>query len=148
MFERQVAELLRTYLGEYIDGLDNESLNVRVWKGTCRAAARAAPQPLSALLGCFPRPRGADSRPRARRAGDVVLRNLRLRPDALSGLGLPVAVRAGLCGSLTLKLPWSKLGSSPVVLSLDRVYLLAAPAQGVAAPRTPEEQARAAPWLR
>jgi hypothetical protein len=33
MFERQVAELLRTYLGEYIDGLDNESLNVRVWKG-------------------------------------------------------------------------------------------------------------------
>ena len=72
----------------------------------------------------------------------MVLRNLRLRPDALAGLGLPVAVRAGLCGTLTLKLPWSKLGSSPVVLSLDRVYLLATPAQGVAAPRSAEEQAR------
>jgi hypothetical protein len=33
MFERQVTELLRTYLGEYIDGLDTDSLNIRVWKG-------------------------------------------------------------------------------------------------------------------
>jgi hypothetical protein len=44
MFERQVAELLRAYLGEYIDGLDNESLNIRVWKGTrCLC---------SSLVGC------------------------------------------------------------------------------------------------
>ena len=35
--------------------------------------------------------------------GDVVLRNLRLRPDALASLDLPVTVRAGLLGSLTLK---------------------------------------------
>lgn len=35
--------------------------------------------------------------------GDVVLRNLRLRPDALALLDLPVTVRAGLLGSLTLK---------------------------------------------
>jgi vacuolar protein sorting-associated protein 13A/C len=73
----------------------------------------------------------------------VVLRNLRLRPDALASLALPVTVRAGLCGSLTLKLPWSKLGSAPVVLSLDRVYLLATPAAGATLPRTQEEQARA-----
>jgi len=33
MFERQVAELLRSYLGAYVEGLDTESLNVRVWKG-------------------------------------------------------------------------------------------------------------------
>ncbi len=38
MFERQVAELLRAYLGEYIEGLDNESLNIRVWKGARHAA--------------------------------------------------------------------------------------------------------------
>ncbi len=71
-----------------------------------------------------------------------MLRNLRLRPDALAALALPVVVRAGLCGSLTLKLPWSKLGSAPVVLSLDRVYLVATPADGAALPRTAEEQAR------
>lgn len=36
MFEKHVAELLRSYLGAYVEGLDTESLNVRVWKGTCQ----------------------------------------------------------------------------------------------------------------
>lgn len=62
--------------------------------------------------------------------GDVVLRNLRLRPDALAALRLPVSVAAGLCGTLTLRVPWSRLGREPVCLSLDRVYLLARPAPG------------------
>lgn len=35
--------------------------------------------------------------------GDVVLKNLRLKADALSELDLPVTVEAGLLGSLTLK---------------------------------------------
>ena len=33
MFERQVAELLRGYLGEFVEGLDAASLDVRVWTG-------------------------------------------------------------------------------------------------------------------
>ena len=41
MFERQVTELLRAYLGEYIDGLDTESLNIRVWKGASAASSYA-----------------------------------------------------------------------------------------------------------
>jgi hypothetical protein len=44
MFERQVAELLRAYLGEYIEGLDNESLNIRVWKGARRPTQRLTPR--------------------------------------------------------------------------------------------------------
>lgn len=35
--------------------------------------------------------------------GDVQLNNLHLRPDALNALGLPITVKAGLLGSLTLK---------------------------------------------
>lgn len=35
--------------------------------------------------------------------GDVVLRNLKLKPDALADLDLPVTVKSGLLGSLTLK---------------------------------------------
>lgn len=47
--------------------------------------------------------------------GDVVLNNLRLKPDALAALDLPVTVRAGLLGSLTLKVglaqpAWAGLG--------------------------------------
>lgn len=42
--------------------------------------------------------------------GDVVLNNLRLKPDALAALDLPVTVRAGLLGSLTLKVRMGKRG--------------------------------------
>ena len=33
MFEHQVSELLRRYLGEYVTGLDREALRISVWKG-------------------------------------------------------------------------------------------------------------------
>lgn len=36
-------------------------------------------------------------------AGDVVLHNLQLKPEALSKLNLPITVKAGLLGSLKLK---------------------------------------------
>ena len=35
--------------------------------------------------------------------GDVVLENLQLKPEALADLNLPVVVKAGLLGSLKLK---------------------------------------------
>lgn len=35
--------------------------------------------------------------------GDVELRNLRLKPEALEELNLPITVKAGLLGRLTLK---------------------------------------------
>ena len=45
--------------------------------------------------------------------GDVVLRNLKLRPDALADLNLPVTVKAGLLGSLTLKVKQLEPGRAP-----------------------------------
>jgi vacuolar protein sorting-associated protein 13A/C len=36
-------------------------------------------------------------------AGDVVLTNLQLRPEALNSLNLPITVKSGLLGKLTLK---------------------------------------------
>ena len=39
--------------------------------------------------------------------GDVQLNNLHLKPEALNALNLPITVKAGLLGSLTLKVrPW------------------------------------------
>ena len=60
-------------------------------------------------------------------AGDVVLRNLRLKPDALEDLDLPVSVHAGLLGMLRLKVPWKNLGGTPVVVEIDDLYLLIRP---------------------
>ncbi|EFN57975.1 hypothetical protein CHLNCDRAFT_13140, partial [Chlorella variabilis] len=91
MFEGYVVYYLNQYLGKYVDGIDQKSLRISIYKG------------------------------------DVVLRNLQLKPDALAGLDLPVTVRAGLLGSLTLKVPWSSLGTVPVEVKIDRLYLLASP---------------------
>jgi hypothetical protein len=42
--------------------------------------------------------------------GDVELRNLLLKPEALAGLNLPVTVKAGLLGRLTLKVRGRRRG--------------------------------------
>ncbi|XP_031125724.1 uncharacterized protein LOC116028070 isoform X1 [Ipomoea triloba] len=63
--------------------------------------------------------------------GDVELTNMQLKPEALNALKLPVRVKAGFLGSVKLKVPWSRLGQDPVVVHLDRIFLLAEPATQV-----------------
>ncbi|KMZ66837.1 hypothetical protein ZOSMA_288G00380 [Zostera marina] len=74
MFEAQVLDLLRKYLGDYVHGLSNEALRISVWKG------------------------------------DVVLKDLKLKAEALNSLKLPVIVNAGFVGTITLKVPKSLVG--------------------------------------
>ncbi|KAL8101699.1 hypothetical protein AgCh_033550 [Apium graveolens] len=63
--------------------------------------------------------------------GDVELNNMQLKPEALNALKLPVKVKAGFLGSVKLKVPWSRIGQDPVIVSLDRIFLLAEPATRV-----------------
>ncbi|KAJ4846821.1 hypothetical protein Tsubulata_004613 [Turnera subulata] len=63
--------------------------------------------------------------------GDVELTNMQLKPEALNALKLPVKVKAGFLGSVRLKVPWSRLGQDPVLVHLDRIFLLAEPATQV-----------------
>ncbi|KAJ0228735.1 Vacuolar protein sorting-associated protein 13 [Hirschfeldia incana] len=60
--------------------------------------------------------------------GDVVLRDLKLKTEALNSLKLPVAVKSGFVGTITLKVPWKSLGKEPVIVLIDRVFVLAYPA--------------------
>uniref|UniRef100_A0A2P2MA96 Uncharacterized protein LOC8261314 n=1 Tax=Rhizophora mucronata TaxID=61149 RepID=A0A2P2MA96_RHIMU len=60
--------------------------------------------------------------------GDVVLKDLKLKAEALNSLKLPVTVKAGFVGTITLKVPWKSLGKEPVIVLIDRVFLLAQPA--------------------
>ena len=60
-------------------------------------------------------------------AGSVQLSNLRLRPEACYALGLPVNIKMGCISSVSVTIPWSKLGSEPVTVTLDGVYLVAGP---------------------
>ncbi|KAK6930330.1 Vacuolar protein sorting-associated protein 13, DH-like domain [Dillenia turbinata] len=71
--------------------------------------------------------------------GDVVLRDLKLKAEALNSLKLPVTVTAGFVGTITLKVPWKSLGKDPVIVAIDRVFILAHPAPDG---RTLEEEDR------
>eukprot|EP01018_Ginkgo_biloba_P025446 Gb_15429 [translate_table: standard] len=61
--------------------------------------------------------------------GDVVLKDLQLKAEALNSLNLPITVKAGFLGSVTLQVPWKSLGKEPVIVLIDRVFVLAEPAQ-------------------
>ncbi|XP_077244890.1 pleckstrin homology (PH) domain-containing protein [Tasmannia lanceolata] len=63
--------------------------------------------------------------------GDVELTNMQLKPEALNALKLPVKVKAGFLGSVKIKVPWSRLGQEPVLVYLDRIFVLVEPATKV-----------------
>ncbi|KAF2642663.1 vacuolar protein sorting-associated protein 13 [Massarina eburnea CBS 473.64] len=60
-------------------------------------------------------------------SGDVKLRDLELRREALDQLHLPLNVVEGHLGSLTLSIPWSNLRGKPLKIQIEDVFLLAAP---------------------
>ncbi|KAK3689238.1 hypothetical protein B0T22DRAFT_461182 [Podospora appendiculata] len=60
-------------------------------------------------------------------SGDVKLRDLELRREALDQLKLPINVVEGHLGALTLTIPWSNLRGAPVKVYIEDVFLLASP---------------------
>lgn len=60
-------------------------------------------------------------------SGDVRLKNLRLKKESLDKFKLPVDVKFGHLGELTLLIPWSNLKGKPVKVVIEDVYLLASP---------------------
>ncbi|KAL8692671.1 MAG: hypothetical protein Q9218_002344 [Villophora microphyllina] len=64
--------------------------------------------------------------------GDVKLRNLELKREALDQLHLPVNVVEGHLGSLTMSIPWTNLRGKPVRVNIEDVFLLAAPKEDAA----------------
>ncbi|KAI5802352.1 hypothetical protein FPQ18DRAFT_313508 [Pyronema domesticum] len=60
-------------------------------------------------------------------SGDVRLKNLELKKEALDQMKLPLNVLEGHLGQLTLQIPWSNLKGRPVKVLIEDVFLLAAP---------------------
>lgn len=75
-------------------------------------------------------------------SGDVKLRNLRLKRSALDKLHLPIDVKEGYLGQLTLSIPWSNLKSKSVRVLIENVSLLAVPRDSSSAPDEAEEEER------
>jgi vacuolar protein sorting-associated protein 13A/C len=77
-------------------------------------------------------------------SGDVKLRDLELRREALDQLKLPINVAEGHLGSLTLSIPWSNLRGQPVKVFIEDVFLLASPKEDAEYDEDEEERRRQA----
>ncbi|CZT04223.1 related to vacuolar protein sorting-associated protein VPS13 [Rhynchosporium graminicola] len=77
-------------------------------------------------------------------SGDVKLRDLELRKEALDQLKLPINVVEGHLGQLTLKIPWSNLRGAPVQVYIEDVFVLAAPKEDAEWDEEEEERRRQA----
>ncbi|KAK9457717.1 hypothetical protein V1511DRAFT_185294 [Dipodascopsis uninucleata] len=60
-------------------------------------------------------------------SGDVKLRKLELKREALDKFRLPIDIVEGHLGELTLQIPWSNLKNKPVKIFIENVYVLAVP---------------------
>ncbi|BFZ13595.1 hypothetical protein BsWGS_16634 [Bradybaena similaris] len=60
-------------------------------------------------------------------SSDVVLKKLNLKETALKHLNIPVKIKAGHLGKLTLKVPWKNLYTEPVVVHIQDIYALTVP---------------------
>ncbi|RDW42663.1 hypothetical protein B0I73DRAFT_150485 [Yarrowia lipolytica] len=58
-------------------------------------------------------------------SGDIKLRDLALKKEALDQFHLPVNVVHGHLGELTIQIPWSNLKNKPVKITIDNVFILA-----------------------
>ena len=88
MFEQFLIDLLNKILGDYVDNLQTNQLNLGVW------------------------------------SGDVVLRDLRLKRDALDKFNLPLTVKEGYLGDLRLFIPWANLKNQAVKINIYDIFLL------------------------
>ncbi|KAI1419606.1 hypothetical protein F5Y12DRAFT_231448 [Xylaria sp. FL1777] len=75
-------------------------------------------------------------------SGDVKLRDLELRREALDQLKLPINVVEGHLGQLTLIIPWSNLRGAPVKVFIEDVFVLASPKEEAAYDAEEEDRRR------
>ena len=56
--------------------------------------------------------------------GEASLSNLKIKKNLFEKMNLPFQVKEGTLGKLKIKIPWSSLSSSPVVLQIEDLFLL------------------------
>lgn len=60
-------------------------------------------------------------------SGLIVLENLRLKSSLLSLVDIPISLSYGYIGRFELRIPWGNLGVDPVMVIIDKVYLVVEP---------------------
>ena len=60
-------------------------------------------------------------------SGLIVLENLRLKSSLLSLVDIPISLSYGYIGRLELRIPWGNLGVDPVMVIIDKIYVVIEP---------------------
>jgi len=60
-------------------------------------------------------------------SGNIVIENISVKPEVLEMLGLPIKMRFSFVGRLKLSIPWKSLGSKPVEIFLENIFLVLEP---------------------
>ncbi|XP_046398302.1 vacuolar protein sorting-associated protein 13C-like isoform X1 [Ischnura elegans] len=60
-------------------------------------------------------------------SGTVLLRDLKFKPEALYELDLPIEVKVGTIGKVSLDIPWNNLYAKSVRIEIEDVFLIAGP---------------------
>ena len=60
-------------------------------------------------------------------SGNIELKNVKLKTDIITKLELPLFISYSFIGKLDVKLPWKSLGSKPVEVKLEDVYIIVSP---------------------
>jgi vacuolar protein sorting-associated protein 13A/C len=108
MFEGLVAKLLNKYLGKFCKNVDSEQLKISVFSGLCRGLVLTAFIFFDIL-------------------GEVTLKDVEVKASGLDFLRLPLSVLCGSVGRIHLKAKWTALGSEPVRITLENVFVIAGP---------------------
>ncbi|XP_073981480.1 intermembrane lipid transfer protein VPS13A-like isoform X2 [Rhodnius prolixus] len=59
--------------------------------------------------------------------GDVQLSELKVKPDALYELDLPLEVKVGTIGRIRIKIPWGCFNKQSIIIEIEEVYIIASP---------------------
>jgi vacuolar protein sorting-associated protein 13A/C len=98
---------------------------------------------LEKILGPFVRGLDKQSLKLSIWSGDVLLHGLQLRTEALDALPIPLKAIGGTLGEVRVKVPWRSLGKEPLIISIDRVFLVVGPKAAADGYNEQEETAKA-----
>ncbi|KAJ8959923.1 hypothetical protein NQ314_006125 [Rhamnusium bicolor] len=60
-------------------------------------------------------------------SGHVQLTDLKLKPEALYELNLPIEVKVGTIGKVWLQIPWASLWKQPIIVNIEDLHIVVGP---------------------
>lgn len=60
-------------------------------------------------------------------SGNMVIENVNLNPEVIELIELPLKLKRSSIGKMTIKIPWKKLSSAPVEITIENIFVTVIP---------------------